>query len=215
MNFFKRYNKFILIGITLIALSGIFFPLATISIHFFGTTTIDFSLTDVLRNLSGEDHHEMFDLIAGHILESDIGIDIILPFAAYILAIILLIITLPFTFTNKFKILKIVFISIATISIIYAGVGINSMSRLVISYLEGGLADLIGEIAGFLAGDLAGFLVGGLAGFLTSLIDFSNILDFNLGLGYWITLSTLILLLVLLIAAKVVDFHWTEDRQLG
>ena len=214
MRFFKKYNKFILIGITIVALAGIFFPLASISINFFGTNTFDFSLIDVARNILGGESNDVFDLIAGHILESDIGMDIILPFAAYILAIVLIVITLLFTFTNRFKILKIAFVSIATILIIYAGIGINSMADLVIRYLEGSLADLIGEITGFLVGDLAGFLVGGLAGFLTSLMDFSNILEFDLGVGYWITLSTLILLLVLLIAAKVIDFHTKEDKQL-
>jgi len=214
MKFFKKYNKFILIGIIIIALAGAFFPLLSISINFFGTTTFELGLIDVLQNLRGEAPHEVFELIAGHIIESDIGIDIILPFAAYILAIIFIVITLLFTFTNKFKLLKIAFVSIATILIVYAGVGINTMSEHITYYLEDGLADLIGEIAGFLVGDLAGFLVGGLAGLLTSLMDFSNILDIYLGAGYWITLGALILLLILLIIAKIIDFHTKDDKNL-
>ena len=215
MKLFKKYNKYILIGLTIIALSGMFFPLVSISFHFFGTTSMDFGIIDIFQNLRGETPHEVFDLIANHILESDIGRDIILPFAAYILAVILIIITLPFTFTNKFKFLKIAFISAAIILIVYAGIGIDTMSGLIIGYLEGGLADLIGEIAGFLVGDLAGFLVGGLAGLLTSLMDFSNILDIYLGSGYWLTLGTLLLTLILLIIAKIIDFHTKEDDQLA
>ena len=203
-----------LLAITLIALSGIFFPLISISINFFGTTTMDFGLVDVLDSLRGDAPHEIVDLIAGHILESDIGRDIVLPFAAYVLAIVLIVICVPFNLTNKFKLLKIAFVTVAIASIIYAGIGINTMSELIVTYLEDSLADLIGEIAGLLVGDLAGFLVGGLAGLLTSLVDFSNILDISLGVGYWVTLSTISLLLVLLIVAKIVDLYTKEDEQI-
>ena len=214
MEFFKKYNKFLLLAITIIALCGIFFPLISISVNFFGTTTMDFGLVDVLDSLRGDAPHEIVDLIAGHVLESEIGRDIVLPFAAYVLAIALIVISIPFNLTNKFKLLKIAFVSVAIASIIYAGIGINTMSELIVHYLEDSLADLIGEITGLLVGDLAGFLVGGLAGLLTSLVDFSNILDINLGIGYWVTLSTLSLLLVLLIVAKIVDLYTKEDKQL-
>lgn len=205
MKFLQKYNKYILIGITIIALSGTLFPLASVSIQFFGTTTFNFGLVDVLRNLSGEPPHEIIDLIADNFLESDISMHIILPFVAYILAIILLIITLPLTFTNRFKMVKIAFVSMSISLIIYAGIGINALPGLLIRYLERNLADLIGEIAGFFINDFAGFLIGGFAGFLTSLVDFSNILDINLGLGYWITLGTLLVLLILLIITKIIE----------
>ena len=213
MEFFKKYNKFLLLVITIVALCGVLFPLISISVNFFGTTTVDFSLIDVLDSLRGDAPHEIVDLIASHILESDIGRDIVLPFAAYVLALVLIVISIPFNLTNKFKLIKITFVSLAIASIIYAGIGINAMSELIVHFLEDGLADLVGEIAGLLVGDLAGFLVGGLAELLTSLVDFSNILDISLGVGYWITLSTLLLLLVLLIVAKIVDLYTKEDKQ--
>jgi len=206
MYFSKKYNKFILIGITIIALSGTLFPLVNITINLLGTTTFDFGLLDVLRNIGGEPPHEIFDLIAGNFLESDINVDIILPFAAYILALILIIITLLLTFTNKFKVIKIAFVSTSIFLIIFAGIGINALPELLVQYLERNLSDLAGEIAGFFLNDFAGFLIGGLAELLTSLTDFSDILEVNLGLGYWITLSTLFILLIVLIASTLSEY---------
>jgi len=188
MKLFKKYSKFIKIGTATIALSGIFFPLVNISVHLLGTADISFGLIDILRSLSDEASHEVFDLVTSDILSSDIGMHIFLLFAAYILAIILTVITLILTFTNKLKIVKIAFVSTATILMVYTGIRINALPEVLIYYLEETLVD-----------HLDGFI-----GFLTSIIDFSNIFEINLGLGYWITLSALLLLLMLLIIIKTV-----------
>jgi len=185
----KKYSKHMGVGMILIALSGIIFPLVNINLHLIGTISISLGLTDMFRNFSGDFFRGAFDLATSDNLLSDAGMNIILPFGAYMLAIILIILTLILTFTNKFKVLKIVFVLTATTLMIYVGIRLIAMPDTLIYSLEEILADFI----------------GGFSGFLTNMVDFSHVLEINLGLGYWITLSTLIILLIFLIVIQIIE----------
>jgi len=190
MKSLNKYRNYIEAGIILIALFGITFPLVNITLHLIGTITINFRLTDIFRNSHGDFLNDTFYLTTGDHPLSGVGLHIIVPFAAYILAIILLVVTLALTFTKKFKTLKIAFVLTATTLMIYAGIRIIAMPDTLIYYLEEILADFIGEFAGF----------------LTTMVDFSNTLEVNLGLGYWLTLIALLNLSIFLIVTRIIEY---------
>jgi len=189
MKSLKKYRSHIEAGIILTALSGIVFPVVNVTLHLIGTINISFGLTDMFRNLRGDFFRDTPYLATSNHPLSGAGMNIIFPFAAYILAIILIVLTLTLTFTKKFRTLKIAFVLTATTLMIYAGIRIIAMPDTLIYYLEEFLVDFIGEFAGF----------------LTAMIDFSHMLEINLGLGYWITLIALLILSILLIATKIIE----------
>lgn len=175
-----------MIGLAVIALLGIIFPLVHIHIHLLGTTTMSLRVLDMFGNLGSEVPQEALDFA----ISDELAMSIALPIIAYFLAFFLTITTLVLAFTDKLKILKIVFVSIAMTLMIYAGASITSLPNTLSNYLGDFIADLFGDLAGLFA----------------SLLDLSNILEINLGAGYWITLIMLLVMLILLIVTKIIEY---------
>lgn len=184
MNLLVKNSKFPAIFLTVIALIGIMLPLVNIAIHFLGTVNISFSLIDLFSNL-GELPQDTLDLPMGDAGLDDLGLYVAIPFLAYILAILLMIVALPFTFTSKLNGLKATFVSIATGLMIFAGLRIIALPEILSEHLADVLVDMLGDFA--------------------SLIDLSSVLEISLGMGYWLTLICQILLIILFIGVLILN----------
>jgi|GEM_PF-3093615 len=188
MELFGKYNKYIVAVVMILALVSIVLPLVHIAIHFGATININFGLMDLFNNF-GELPQETLDIPMGDGMSGmseDLILAIGIPLLAYFLNLVFIVLTIPFLFTNKLKLLKISLISIATALMTFAGIRVHALPSLLNPYLEEMLTQ---EIGGFAA-----------------LLDLSNLLEINLGASYWLMLSMLLLALVLLVVAKIVEY---------
>ena len=191
----KKYSKFIEIALAIFALSGIAFPLINFKMHLIGTINISFSFTDMFRDFSNDVLGDTLDLATSDNLFSGVSMSVILPLISYILAIILIVIILVLTFINKFKTVRIILLSTALPLMLYAGIGINDFPNSLKYELEKFLAYFLDGVPALLMPAID----------LSSAIDFSSIFEINLGIGYWITLCALLMLLIVLIVGNVFD----------
>lgn len=179
MNSFKTYNKFLPHILTLCALLGIFFPLFDLYIHLIGTISITFTFSDFFQASNRNILNHLPDLTTTTAPASTLNMNIVLPFVAYALVIVLLVVFFALTFANRFKTFKILLLSTAVTLFIYAGIGFNSLPIHLSCELEKTLA----------------YLTNTPFEPLIPFIDFSNIIEINLGVGYWLTLGFLLILL--------------------
>lgn len=185
MKLFGKHNKHIVATVIIFALITIIFPLVHIGIHLGATININFGLLDLFRNFDTLPQDTLDIPMGAAEISEDLALAIALPLLAYFLNLFFIVLTIPFLFTNKLKTLKIVFISMASILMIFVGVRISALPVL--------LNDHVGEM---LTQDFGGF---------AAMLDFSDLLEINLGLGYWLMLMMLLSALVLLIVAKISD----------
>ncbi|MCL1990363.1 MAG: hypothetical protein FWG67_05675 [Defluviitaleaceae bacterium] len=190
MESLKKSSKYIVIALLIMALVGMALPLVHVSVHFLGTVNMSFSLIDLLGAFGGELPQETLDLGVGDLLFEEIGLYVGLPLLAYVVAMIVIITTFLLAFTAKFKLLKIVLVSMATALMIFVGRSVTALPVTLSDHFEDILADAI----------------GGFAGFFSSMIDLSTILEIDLGFGYWLTLIMLLMLLPLLIVTRIMEY---------
>ena len=190
MGLFKKYHPFIEIALAVFALAGILFPVANLSLHLIGTINISFSFTDLFQNLGGDAFLDTFGLATSDDLFSNVSISVILPLISYMLAILLTVGLLVLTIINKFETLKIIFLAMAILLMFYAGIGMNDFPN-----------SLSGELEQIVA-----YFLDSFSGLLMPVLDHTDILEINLGAGYWITFCALFMLLIIWIVVKITAY---------
>jgi len=175
-----KNKKWIYLGLGLAVLVAALFPLFSLSIEFFGnSTSIEFSLRTLFQNIGGSSGDSAFNDLGqlfGQDNQSfgDLAREIILPFGAYLLTLLLVLVATVIAFFEKFK--------TATTVILVAAVGLITYSGFAFMNLpvefDSAIADVLSS--------------NPLLGLLGSLIDLSGIFSINLGVGYWLTLSFII-----------------------
>jgi len=175
-----HYRKYIYLTLGLIAIGGVFFPLITLNIDFFGNgTMIEISLLNLFQNIgnpSGQlSPNGMSQFGESNPIFSEIARTIIFPFLAYLLMMLLIIISTIFSIFDKFKVTtNVIFISVLAIAI-YIGFAFTGIPTL----LGQSLAEAF-ESNPFI-----------------SSIDLSNLFNVNLRSGYWQTILSIATLLPL------------------
>jgi len=173
-----KYKKWIYLGLGLAVLAVSLLPLFTLNIGIFGnSSSMEFSLRMIFQNIGGSNGNVAFgDLVQfGH---NDFAREIILPFGAYLLTLLLIIIGTVFAFLDKFKTVTSALLVVALGSIVYVGFGFINLPTV----LGDAITDLLGN--------------NPLMGVFASMINISEIVSINLGVGYWLTMAFIITFVV-------------------
>jgi hypothetical protein len=193
----KKYRvnikKIILIVLCLIGIIGFLLPAINLNIEFFGNSiTTSLSLGTLFENtesrFGGSDlfQADMFDFSGENIFSNiftDVRGKVIRSVGSYFVTLIILIVTFIFVVINKFKKTSIVMLAVSLILFVYAG-------RTILSVVE----ILLLEIQSML-------------GFIAVLIDISEMITVTLGNGYWLTIVTIISLII----TQIILLHYKME----
>lgn len=178
MKYLIENRKYLYNFLGLLALAGILFPLISIDINLFGNITIDLNILNLLQNIgdAGEQmmQNDIAQFLQGNQEFSQITRVIILPFGAYLLILVLIIITLVLCFIEKFKSVVNILLISAIALCIYIGFAITVLPLT----LNDALIEMFENHI------------------FASMINISNIISINLGKGYWLTTVAIVMLLV-------------------
>jgi len=179
-------KKIILIAACMVALAGFFFPAISLNVNFFGMgTSTTFSLatffnppdnpfgTMDLPGLRQDGLRDLIDLSGDNNPFADVGVRLVTAVAAYFGTFILLVVVLIFALAGKLKKPSIVLLGLSLALFAYAGYAISTIPALMQVAFENFL------------------------GFFARLLDLSNIISINLGVGFWITLAAIACTLIM------------------
>lgn len=186
-----KYKKWIYLGLGLAVLAAALLPLFNLRIEFLGMdTTIEFSLRTVFQNVGGSSN----EISLGSNLnlgQSNTMSDIIMPFGAYLLALLLIIIGTALVFFDKIKTATTtIILSVAFGLMIYVGFGLTNLPN-VIGYA---ITEMIGNNL--------------LMGLFVSMINISEIVTIGLGVGYWLMIILIVLFVLVKLPLDINSKQW-------
>ena len=173
-----KHKRWIYLGLGLAVLAATLFPLFALRIDLLGPEiSMEFSLRTLFQNVGGSSgDFPLGDL--GQFGQNDFVRAIIMPFAAYLLMLVLVVIGTVFAFFDKFKVAINVLLVGAVGLAVYVGFGLMNLPAV--------FGDAVMEMLGN----------NPLMGFFASMLNISEMITINLGVGYWLTLAFLIAFVV-------------------
>ena len=184
-------KKWIFLGLGLAVLVTSLFPLFTLNIEIFGNnSSMEFSLRTIFQNIGSSGGDSPFGDLE-QFGQNDFIKEIIMPFGAYLLMLLLIIIGTIFVFFNKFKAVTSALLVVAMGLVVYTGFGLINLP----SVLAGAITDLLGN--------------NPLMGIIVSMIDISEIVSVNLGVGYWLTVT---LIMAFVMTKIALDFKFGTSK---
>ena len=179
-----KNSKYLYLILGVLALLGIFFPLLNVSVDFLGTSNaVEVSVVNLLQNV-GSQQRQMAQ--AGGMMQEnpmlpEIGRTIVRPFIAYVVMLIGLVVVTLFLFIQKFKIATNVLLASIIPLCVYVGFAFTSLS----TTLSESLMEVF-ESPIFL-----------------SMIDLTDLLSVSLGNGFWLTVISIGMLVVVRVVTQV------------
>jgi len=185
----KNNLKIISAALIIVAMLGFFLSAVVIKIDMLGISE-GLSVRNACSLLSGTTSSQpgistsqtkLLELIDGNDAFAEVKIKFIMSVGAYFLVALLLLINLVLVLLGKRKKITLVISAVAMALFSYAGYSVMSLSKVLYSAMEESL------------------------GFLAALVNISEMVKFNLGAGYWLTLSSLAVIFTINIVALAAD----------
>lgn len=184
-----KYKKWIYLGLGLAVLAAALFPLFVLRIDLLGAeASMEFSLRLLFEN-AGSFGGDFPLADAGGFGQNGFAREIVMPFIAYVVMLVFIIIGTVLAFFDKFK--------MVVTGLLVAALGL----AVYLGFAFTGLPSVLGDMVADMFGN------NSLLGFFVSMVDLNEMITVNLGSGYWLTLASIFTVVVV----KFVDVIKHKD----